>query len=45
MQKVIYKTRHIWDLYHYLAKKEDDPQEALAEFQSVVDTEEEKGDW
>ncbi|KAG0746510.1 hypothetical protein G6F57_000925 [Rhizopus arrhizus] len=31
--------------YNAKARKEDDPQEALVEFQSVVDTEEEKGDW
>lgn len=29
----------------YIARKEEDPKEALIEFQSVVDTEEEKGDW
>lgn len=28
-----------------IARKEDDPKEALVEFQSVIDTEEEKGDW
>ena len=27
------------------AKKEDDPEGALEDFQSVVDSEEEKGDW
>ncbi|KAL9542993.1 hypothetical protein PS6_009511, partial [Mucor atramentarius] len=32
-------------LNHYAARKEDDPKEALVEFQSVIDTEEEKGDW
>ncbi|KAI8369719.1 PCI domain-containing protein [Blakeslea trispora] len=31
--------------YNAKAKKEDDPKEAIREFQSVVDTEEEKGDW
>ncbi|CAO3644482.1 unnamed protein product [Mucor hiemalis] len=31
--------------YNAKARKEDDPKEALVEFQSVVDTEEEKGDW
>jgi hypothetical protein len=31
--------------YFNLARKEDDPKEALIEFQSVVDTEETKGDW
>lgn len=29
----------------HIARKEDDPKEALVEFQSVIDTEEEKGDW
>lgn len=32
-------------LNHCAARKEDDPKEALVEFQSVIDTEEEKGDW
>ncbi|OZJ05588.1 COP9 signalosome complex subunit 2 [Bifiguratus adelaidae] len=31
--------------YNAKAKKEDDPEGALEDFQSVVDTEEEKGDW
>lgn len=31
--------------FHSLARKEDDPNVALKEFQSVVDTEQEKGDW
>ncbi|KAG1099748.1 hypothetical protein G6F42_017778 [Rhizopus arrhizus] len=31
--------------YNAKARKEDDPKEALVEFQSVIDTEEEKGDW
>lgn len=31
--------------YNAKARKEDGPKEALLEFQSVVDTEEEKGDW
>ncbi|KAI9477984.1 MAG: PCI domain-containing protein [Benjaminiella poitrasii] len=31
--------------YNAKARKEDDLKEALAEFQSVVDTEEQKGDW
>ncbi|CAO3689041.1 unnamed protein product [Rhizopus stolonifer] len=31
--------------YNAKARKEDDPEEALLEFQSVVDTEEEEGDW
>ncbi|KAG2203382.1 hypothetical protein INT47_010080 [Mucor saturninus] len=31
--------------YNAKARKEDDPKEALIEFQSVVDTEETKGDW
>jgi hypothetical protein len=28
-----------------LAKKEDDPEQALKEFRAIVDKEEEKGDW
>ncbi|KAI7868604.1 PCI domain-containing protein [Spinellus fusiger] len=31
--------------YNAKARKEDDPEGAVAEFQSVVDAEEEKGDW
>ncbi|KAI9271300.1 PCI domain-containing protein [Sporodiniella umbellata] len=31
--------------YNAKARKEEDPKEALLEFQSVVDTEEEEGDW
>ncbi|OBZ85751.1 COP9 signalosome complex subunit 2 [Choanephora cucurbitarum] len=31
--------------YNAKARKEDEPEEAIREFQSVVDTEEEKGDW
>ncbi|KAL0088431.1 PCI domain-containing protein [Phycomyces blakesleeanus] len=31
--------------YNAKARKEDDPEGAISEFQSVVDTEEEKGDW
>jgi len=27
------------------AKKEDDPEQALKEFKTIVDKEEEKGDW
>lgn len=28
-----------------IAKKEDDPEQALKEFRVIVDKEEEKGDW
>ena len=28
-----------------IAKKEDDPEQALKEFKTIVDKEEEKGDW
>ena len=28
-----------------IAKKEDDPEQALKEFKAIVDKEEEKGDW
>jgi hypothetical protein len=28
-----------------IAKKEDDPEQALKEFRAIVDKEEEKGDW
>ncbi|CAJ0842224.1 4836_t:CDS:10 [Entrophospora sp. SA101] len=31
--------------YNAKARKEDDPESAIREFQSVVDTEQEKGDW
>ncbi|CAO3617014.1 unnamed protein product [Cunninghamella blakesleeana] len=31
--------------YNAKARKEDDPEGAITEFQSVVDTEEEKGEW
>ncbi|KAG2224694.1 hypothetical protein INT45_009009 [Circinella minor] len=31
--------------YNAKARKEDEPEEAIAEFQGVVDAEEEKGDW
>lgn len=29
----------------WIAKKEDDPEQALKEFKVIVDKEEEKGDW
>lgn len=37
-----------WDLTKLcsdIAKKEDDPEQALKEFKVIVDKEEEKGDW
>jgi len=32
-------------LFPRIAKKEDDPEQALKEFKAIVDKEEEKGDW
>lgn len=31
--------------FPWIAKKEDDPEQALKEFKVIVDKEEEKGDW
>lgn len=32
-------------MYMYIAKKEDNPEEALKEFKAIVEQEEEMGDW
>lgn len=45
---VSYQTcpdQHPTHLYLYSAKKEDNPEEAIKEFRSIVEHEEEKGDW
>lgn len=45
-ERVLMKTNKTFFIsLEKIARKEDDPKEALVEFQSVVDTEEEKGDW
>lgn len=40
---LFFRCRRI--LNSMVAKKEDDPEQALKEFKAIVDKEEEKGDW
>ena len=40
---IFFRRRRI--LNSRIAKKEDDPEQALKEFKAIIDKEEEKGDW
>ena len=46
MLLLVYHCVHPWvGANHPIAKKEDNPEQALKEFRAIVDKEEEKGDW